>query len=73
MGIEFCIWWWQLYRQRMKQNRRQPTQAQAPVSVAAFRKRRMLLRVGGPCANGFAPAVTPRPSPWVQSPAWDGV
>lgn len=29
MGIEFCIWWWQLYRQRRKQKRRQPAEAQA--------------------------------------------
>lgn len=26
-----------------------------------------------PYVSGFAPAVTPRPSPWVQSPAWDGM
>lgn len=38
MGIEFCIWWWQLYRQKMKQKRRQPAEAQAQESRSIPRK-----------------------------------
>ena len=38
MGIEFCIWWWQLYRQKMEQKRRQPAETQAQQSLSIPRK-----------------------------------